>query len=93
METDDLFLGAFGLVRGGELVEVEVRGLNGRPVAVFHIAGPDMDDVEREYHQGHTRVDLRLLKSSVRRLKDRAFDAIRKEEGSHAQGSPLYRRR
>ena len=40
LQTDDLFLGAFGLVRGGELHGVEVRGTNGRRVAVFTIARP-----------------------------------------------------
>ena len=41
LQTDDLFLGAFGLVRGGEVQEVVVRGVNGRRMAVFRIAGPD----------------------------------------------------
>ena len=39
LQTDDLFLGALGLVRGGELRGVEVRGMNGRRVAVFRIYG------------------------------------------------------
>ncbi len=80
LETDDLFLGAFGLVRGGELSSVDVRGTNGRRVAFFHISGSDMADAEREYHRGAATVDLRLLKSEVRRLKDAAFTAIRQEE-------------
>jgi len=80
LETDDLFLGAFGLVRGGELSSVEVRGTNGRRVAFFLISGPGVADAEREYHRGTTTVDLRLLKSEVRRLKDAAFAAIRQEQ-------------
>jgi hypothetical protein len=80
LQTDDLFLGAFGLVRGGELQAVEVRGTNGRRVAVFTIAGPGLDDIQREYHRGAALVDLRLLKSEVRRLKDVAFEALRREE-------------
>jgi hypothetical protein len=80
LQTDDLFLGAFGLVRGGELRAVEVRGTNGRRVAVFTIAGPGLEDVAREYHRGEALVDLRLLKSEVRRLKDMAFEALRAEE-------------
>lgn len=80
LQTDDLFLGAFGLVRGGELASIEVRGTNGRKVAVFRIDGPGMTDVERDYYRGAATVDLRLLKSEVRRLKDAAFDAIRNEE-------------
>ena len=80
LQTDDLFLGAFGLIRGGELAGVEVRGTNGRKVAVFRIAGPGVEDAERDYYRGAATVDLRLLKSEVRRLKDAAFEAIREEE-------------
>jgi hypothetical protein len=80
MQTDDLFLGAFVLVRGGELTAVEVRGMNGRRMAVFLIEGAGMEEVEREYYRGAATVDLRLLKTEVRRLKDLAFEAIRKEE-------------
>jgi hypothetical protein len=80
LQTDDLFLGAFGLVRGGELEGIEVRGTNGRRVAVFTISGPGVEEAVRDYHRGAALVDLRLLKSEVRRLKDAAFDAIREEE-------------
>jgi hypothetical protein len=80
IQTDDLFLGAFGLIRGGELVGVEVRGMNGRRLAIFRIEGPGMADVKRDYYRGAASVDLRLLKSEVRRLKDAAFEAIREEE-------------
>jgi hypothetical protein len=77
IRTDDIFLGAFGLVRGGELVSVEVRGINGRRLAFFHIEGPEVDEAEREFFRGTASVNLQLLKFQVRRLKDRAFDAIR----------------
>ncbi len=80
MQTDDLFLGAFGLVRGGELHGVEVRGLNGKRIAVFSIEGPDMEQTERDYYGGHSLVNLRLLKFEVARLKNVAFDALRGEE-------------
>jgi len=93
LETDDLFLGALGLVRGGELAGIEVRGTNGRRVAVFRIAGPGVEEAERDYHRGSALVDLRLLKSQVRRLKDVAFEAIRKEErkdAGHERGDRAY---
>jgi hypothetical protein len=80
LQTDDLFLGAFGLVRGGELAAIEVRGTNGRRVAFFTIRGPGVEDAERDYHRGAALVDLRLLKSEVRRLKELAFEALRAEE-------------
>jgi len=84
IRTDDLFLAALGLLRGGELVSVDIRGGNGRRVAVFRIAGPDVEGAERDYYRGATSVDLRLLKLQVRRLKDRAFEALRAEEERHA---------
>jgi hypothetical protein len=80
LQTDDLFLGAYGLIRGGELEGIEVRGTNGRRMAFFRIAGPGVGDAERDYYRGTALVDLRLLKSEVRRLKDLAFEAIRREE-------------
>ena len=80
IQTDDIFLGALGLVRGGELVAVDVRGHNGRAVAVFRIGGHGLDELEREYYRGQSLVSVRLLKSEVKRLKDRAFEAIREEE-------------
>ena len=80
IHTEDLFLGALGLVRGGELRDVEIRALNGRRMAIFHIEGADMGDVEQEYHRGCSVVDLRLLKAEVARLKNVAFDALRREE-------------
>ena len=88
IETEDLFLGALGLVRGGELRDIEVRGMNGRRLAVFCIDGPGIADVEREYHRGPSLVDLRLLKSEVARLKKiavllmrTASVAIRRDDG------------
>jgi hypothetical protein len=92
--TDDIFLGAFGLLRGGELEAVEVRGTNGRCVAVFAIGGEGVEEAVKDYHRGPALVDLRLLKSEVRRLKDVAFEAIRKEERrKHAgdeRGDPAH---
>ena len=82
IQTDDIFFGAFVLVRGGQLKAVEVRGINGRRLAFFHIEGPEVDQAERDYYGGtaSVSVNLQLLKFQVRRLKDRAFDAIREEE-------------
>jgi hypothetical protein len=85
IQTDDLFLGAYVLLRGGELQEVQVRGTNGRRTAVFRIEG--LEEWKREYYGGNTVVNLQLLKLELKRLKDRAFDAIReeaKEERRHA---------
>jgi hypothetical protein len=80
IQTEDIYLGAFSLLRGGELRGIEVRGVNGRRMAVFSIEGDGLEDVEREYHRGPSLVDLRLLKSEVARLKNLAFEALRREE-------------
>jgi hypothetical protein len=84
LQTEDLYLGALGLIRGGELRAIEVQGTNGRRLAVFVIAGEGMDAVEREYRQGAALVDLRLLRSEVTRLKNLAFRALREEESRDA---------
>ena len=84
LQTEDLFLGALGLVRGGELRAVLVRGVNGRRMAIFRIEGEGMEALEREYHRGPALVDLRLLKSEVARLKQLAFAALREEERKDA---------
>lgn len=83
--TEDLFLGAYGLTRGGELAGIEVRGVNGKRLAVFRIAGADMQQAERDYYQGPALVNLRLLKAEVTRLKNLAFEALREEESRHAR--------
>ena len=78
MQTDDLFLGAYVLMKGGRLQDVVVRGMNGRRTAVFRIEG--VEEAKQEYYGGKTVVNLPLLKLELKRLKDRAFEAIREEE-------------
>jgi hypothetical protein len=84
LQTEDLYLGALGLLRGGQLCDVEIRGVNGRRMAVFHIDGSGMEDVERDYYRGESVVNLRLLKSEVARLKNVAFEALRRGENRDA---------
>ncbi len=84
IRTDDIFLGAFALSRGGELHDIAVSSVNGRRVAFFTIEGADPDQTQRDYYQGPATVDLQRLKAAVRRLKDAAFDSIREEERRHA---------
>jgi hypothetical protein len=61
-------------------------------MAVFCIEGPEVKKAEREYYQGAATVDLRLLKLEVRRLKELAFEAIRKEETRDASSEHRVRR-
>ena len=79
LTTDDLFLGGLALARGAELVEVRVSGTNGRRVAVFGLAGDAAEQAARDFYAGTTSVDVQLLKLQVRRLKERAFQALREE--------------
>jgi len=65
LRTDDLFLAALGLVRGGELHGTEIRGTNGRRVAVFLIAGTACRPWKHDYYGGASLVNLRLFKSEV----------------------------
>jgi hypothetical protein len=83
VQTDDLFLGAFGLLRGGFLREVLVQAEHGKAVAVFVIDGDGLEEIEHEYYRGDSRVNLRRLKSEVARLKSIAFEALRREESRH----------
>ena len=78
--TEDIYLGALGLLRGGELRQVEIRRVNGRSLAVFYIEGSAMGKAEWDYYHGTVSVDLRHLKTEVTRLKNLAFDVLRKEE-------------
>jgi hypothetical protein len=87
LRTDDLFLGAFALARGGSLAGVEVCGVNGRRIAYFHIEGADADETQHEYYHGPAVVNLQLLKAAVRRLKDEAFAAIRQEQRREGHAS------
>jgi hypothetical protein len=91
MQTEDIFLGALGLVRGGELRGVEVRGVGGRRMAFFQIDGPAADDAAHDYYQGDVTVNLRHIKAEVARLKNMAFEALRREESRDAGQQGRYR--
>jgi hypothetical protein len=86
LHTDDMFLAALALLRGGALRGVRLRGQNGRRVAVFALDGPHVAATERDYFEGPTLVDVQLLKLQIRRLKDAAFHAIREEEEARHAG-------
>jgi hypothetical protein len=77
--TDALWLGGLALARGAELVRVDVRGTNGRRVAVFGLAGEAAEQAARDFY-GTTSVDVSLLKLQVRRLKELAFQTLRQQQ-------------
>lgn len=88
LQTEDLYLAAYALTRGAELKRLRVRLIGSRRLAVFHIeGGEDLDQVEDLYWRGEAVANLTLLKFHLRRLKDRAWDAVREEERrGHATG-------
>ena len=51
---DDLFLGAYALMKGGELQDVEVRGTNGRRTAVFRIGMEQRPTCHARLPEGHS---------------------------------------
>ena len=102
IETEDLFFGAYALTRGGELSQVAVKSVNGRRLAVFTIDG-DLGEAVQAYWHGEATVNLQLLKSQLRRLKDHAFTVVREEQekrdavfeaggAGHALASGAHRR-
>ncbi len=92
IRTDDLFLGAYALMRGGEIRGTDVEGMNGRRMVFFRIEGEGIDAIEREYYGGETSVNLQLFKAQVSRLKSAAFEAMRREEKRDASESRGNRR-
>ena len=78
LETTDIFRGAFILCKGGNLSEV--RFVSGsRQTATFLFTGPDLDRHDRDYMNGHARVNPLQLKESLNRLRDILFERIREE--------------
>jgi hypothetical protein len=81
IRTDDLWLSALALARGGRLLELQIGG-NGRKTAVFRIAGPDLAGLEEAYAGGTAEANVRELKGQMSHLKDVLFARMRREERS-----------
>lgn len=84
IRTDDLWLGALALARGGRLVGLELQGTNGRRTAVFRIAGPGLRALERAYARGTVEANVAELKGQMSHLKDVLFGRLRREERREA---------
>ena len=78
LETTDIFRGAFFLCMGGNLSEVRFRR-NGRQTASFLFTGPDLDRHDRDYMNGHARVNPVQLKESLNRLRDILFERLQEK--------------
>jgi hypothetical protein len=86
VEVTDLFKGAFLLCSGGRLVQVKVRN-NGRRIATFLIAGPDLDRIDSDYRAGRALVNPVQLREALNHLRDVMFKKLRKTEGRYQHAS------
>jgi hypothetical protein len=82
IRTDDLWLSALALARGGRLVELQLEGANGRRTAVFRIAGVGLAGLEEAYARGTAEANVLELKGQMSHLKDVLFARMRREERS-----------
>lgn len=80
IRTEDLWLGALALARGGRLVALELEGTNGRRTAVFRIAGRGLRRLEQAYARGTVEANVAELKGQMSHLKDVLFARLRREE-------------
>ena len=68
IETSDVRLAAYALLRGARLEKV--RGKRGE-AAVFHLEAPRVEELEADFHHfGTSGVDGELLERNVRLLTD-----------------------
>lgn len=82
IRTDDLWLSALALARGGRLLGLQLDGDGGRKTAVFLIAGADLVGLEEAYARGTAEANVRELKGQMSHLKDVLFARMRREERS-----------
>jgi hypothetical protein len=80
VKIKDLYLGAYILCEGGKLSGLEIIPGRGKPTVVFHLEGPDDSRIFTNYLTGRAMVNVTALRSNLSYLKDRMFDAIRKEK-------------
>jgi hypothetical protein len=76
----DLYEGAYLLCQGCRLKELTVMGSQGKKIVTFTFAGENVEEVSGEYRVGRARVNVALLKFSMKHLKDRMFEKIRERE-------------
>lgn len=80
IRTEDLWLVALALTRGGRLVTLDVDGTDGRRTASFRIAGRGLRRLERAYARGTVEANVAELKRQMSHLKDVLFARLRREE-------------
>jgi hypothetical protein len=72
-ETTDIFIGAFLLCHGGDLLGIRIKDAT-RGIAAFEISGEGLDRLDREYRSGKALVNPASLRESLNLLRDMLFD-------------------
>lgn len=81
IRTEDLWLVALVLARGGRLVSLHVGRVNGgRRAASFLVAGRGLRRLERAYARGTVEANVAELKRQMVHVKDVLFARLREEE-------------
>lgn len=76
--TQDLYLGAYIMSKGGVLEDVQLTGGRGnRPSVAFVFAGEDVDALSREFQSGQANTNVASFKGALTHLKDVMFNALR----------------
>ena len=79
LATDDLFLAAYALSEGAELVGVDIVVSGARPVATFRLSAPRLSRLERAYLDGTAMTNVNSLKRYLKYVKDVLFNRLRNE--------------
>ncbi|MBF0396747.1 MAG: hypothetical protein HQK78_08255 [Desulfobacterales bacterium] len=82
LETTDIFLSAFFLSMGSELLEIKVAG-GPKAIASFLIAGKDLAKLDKSYASGNASVNPVQLRASLNWLKDVLFEKLKKNKGRY----------
>jgi len=81
-ETSDIFLSAFFLCMGSDLLEIRVPG-NHSNIASFLIAGKNLTALHKNFANGQALVNPVQLRTSLNWLRDVLFEKIRKNQGRY----------
>jgi hypothetical protein len=79
--TDDLFLAAYALAEGADLVAIDLVVFAGKPVASFRLRARGVERLERAYLSGTAVTNVGTLKRYLKHLKDLLFARLRRERG------------
>ena len=79
-QVRDLFEGAYLLMRGFELKDLNVTNSSGKKVVTFILSGDKVQVASDDYRSGRATANVKMLKMTVDHLKDLMFQRIRKVE-------------